>query len=175
MNMQSAKKNWIWIALVCTLAATAWVSSNDSQPAEALLPPNHAHSPEIKPPRATQLELGVTEQGASSAFSGLERPQITTEPHDLFSLDHSARDQVQVQASADSIPQMPPLPFLYAGKLIEGDQYMVFLTEGERNLAVHIGDVIDQVWRIKSIHPPQMLLSYLPLKMDATLDIGESN
>ncbi|BCM25647.1 hypothetical protein [Methyloradius palustris] len=175
MNIQSAKKNWIWIALVCTLAATAWVASSDGQPAEALLVPSHAHSTEIKAPRAAQLEPVVTEQAASSAFSGLERPQITTEPRDLFSLDHSAREQMQAQASAASIPQMPPLPFLYAGKLMEGDQYMVFLTEGERNLAVHIGDVIDQVWRIKSIHPPQMLLSYLPLKMDATLDIGESN
>lgn len=175
MNIQSAKKNWIWIALACTLVATAWVSSSDSQPAEALLVPSHAHTLEIKTSRPAQLELGVTEQPGSSAFNGLERAQITTEPHDLFSLDHSTRDQVQAQASVPSIPQMPPLPFLYAGKLMEGDQYMVFLTEGERNLAVHIGDVIDQVWRIKSIHPPQMLLSYLPLKMDATLDIGESN
>src|SRR5450830_157683 len=174
MNLQSLKKNWIWLALACTLAATAWVSSNGSQPAETLLGPNHAHSPEIKTTRPSQLEPDVTELTVSSAFGGLERTQITSEPHDLFGIDHRVSDQEKAQAQLTA-QQMPPMPFIYAGKLMEGDQYTVFLIEGERNLAVHSGDVIDQVWRVKSIHPPQMLLSYLPLKVDATLDIGESN
>ncbi len=175
--MQSVKNNWIWVALACTLGATAWVASNDNKPpAEELLAPGRVHSSETRASRPVQPVSVATAQANSLSFNGLERAQIATEPHDLFGIDHNVLDQAKAQAQAQAaIPQMPPLPFLYAGKLMEGDQYMVFLTEGERNLAVHIGDVIDQVWRIKSIHPPQMLLSYLPLKTDATLDIGESN
>ena len=78
-------------------------------------------------------------------------------------------------ASPPPKPTTPPLPFSYAGKLVEEGNALVFLTQGNRNLAVRSGDVIDGVWRVESIRPPTMMMSYLPLKTVVPLVIGETN
>lgn len=72
-------------------------------------------------------------------------------------------------------PAPPPLPFKYLGKFIDGNQVTVFVTQGDRNLAVKTGDVIDGTYRVDSIAPPMMTLTFLPLSMQQSLEIGGAN
>ena len=72
-------------------------------------------------------------------------------------------------------PAPPPLPFSYLGKVIDGNQITVFVTQGDRNLAVKTGDVIDGIYRVETIAPPMMTLTYMPLNMQQSLEIGGAN
>lgn len=101
------------------------------------------------------------------------RPRIEGEPENLFPGD--APPEEAAAAAPPPKPTTPPLPFSYAGKLVEEGNALVFLTQGNRNLAVRSGDVIDGVWRVESIRPPTMMMSYLPLKTVVPLVIGETN
>jgi hypothetical protein len=69
-------------------------------------------------------------------------------------------------------PQAPPLPFSYLGKLAEGDDTMVFLAMGDRNLVVKPGDVIDNSYRLEEVSDTHVVLTYLPLTVKQTLPIG---
>lgn len=100
------------------------------------------------------------------------RPQAAHEPGDLFP-DAQASEAESVAEVAPARPEMPPSPFVYAGKLVDEGRYRVFLSQGERNLTVQTGDVIDHVWKVEAIRPPTMVLSYLPLKTRLILPIGE--
>lgn len=69
-------------------------------------------------------------------------------------------------------PGPPPLPFAYMGKLIEGDRIVVFLSAGERNHVVEMGDTIDGTYRVDAIRAGALVLTYLPLNERQTLSIG---
>ncbi|GAA4030742.1 hypothetical protein [Actimicrobium antarcticum] len=72
-------------------------------------------------------------------------------------------------------PQAPPLPFTYLGKKMEDGRWEVFLARGEQTFIVHEQSVIDGVYRIEAITPPQMSITYLPLRHIQTLTIGGMN
>jgi hypothetical protein len=72
-------------------------------------------------------------------------------------------------------PAPPPLDFVYMGKMLEGDQLTVFLSWQNRSLLVKTGTMIDDLYRVDEIRPPQMTLTYLPLNMQQMLYIGEIN
>ncbi|MNV71270.1 hypothetical protein D3C71_1642790 [compost metagenome] len=67
------------------------------------------------------------------------------------------------------------MPFTYLGKAVDDGQVTVFVAQGDRNLVVKAGDVIDGVYRADSILPPVMTFTYLPLQMQQTLEIGVAN
>jgi len=69
-------------------------------------------------------------------------------------------------------PQAPPLPFSFFGKIIEGKQWTVFLAQQDRIHAVVVGDMIGHEYKVESITPPMMTLTYLPLKQTQSLPIG---
>lgn len=72
-------------------------------------------------------------------------------------------------------PAPPPIPFVYLGKMIEDGRALVFLNKQDRNLVVGEGDVIEGTYRVESILPPVMTLTYLPLNMKQTFPIGVFN
>jgi len=186
MNKQAMKKNHtLWIALAATLGATAWMAINDKSEPEVLVaktrraavvePTRQRNSVQVRPAQSQGRVVpnGSAEGSGSLGLISWQRPKIAREPLPLFSanmatLVTSPKDQ------PSSTPQMPVLPFIYAGKLIDEGRYTVFLLVGERSLAVHRGDVVDEVWRVHDIRPPKMIFKYLPLKLETVMDIGES-
>lgn len=155
----------LWGALLLTLAATAWVAASD-EPSEPLAVPAR------KTLRlAAAPALGVMTPVVPPAYL---RPPIEAAPEDLFGSAYPSPPE-DVAPSAPAKPTMPAFPFTYAGKMIEDGRYTIFLTQGERNLAAHLGDVVDGVWRIQSIQPPTMGLRYLPLNTEVSIAIGETN
>jgi len=69
-------------------------------------------------------------------------------------------------------PSAPPLPFTYIGKSVGQGAWEVYLARGDRTYIVREEDVIDGTYRVESIAPPLMTLTYLPLKQVQQLNIG---
>ncbi len=71
-------------------------------------------------------------------------------------------------------PSAPPLPFVYLGRYVEGGVPTFFLARGDRVLTVKEGDVVDQLYRVDSVEGSSLTLTYLPLDIKQTLDIGSA-
>ena len=71
-------------------------------------------------------------------------------------------------------PKAPPLPFIYLGRYQDAAAPVIFLVRGDRVLAVHAGDVIEGTYRVDEIAGATLRLTYLPLKIMQTLDIGNA-
>jgi len=69
-------------------------------------------------------------------------------------------------------PQAPPLPFAYIGRLVEDTDTTVFLAQGERNLVVKPGEVIDNTYKLEEVGERTVVLTYLPLSQRQTLATG---
>lgn len=69
-------------------------------------------------------------------------------------------------------PMAPPLPFTYIGKKLDGDTWEVYLARGEQAFIVATHSVIEGTYRVESIRPPQLTLTYLPLNQQQILTIG---
>jgi len=72
-------------------------------------------------------------------------------------------------------PTAPPLPFTVMGSYARpGDVAVYFLTRGDRVFDVRVGDTIDHIYSVDSAANGQLLLTYLPLKIQQTLALGGS-
>ncbi|MDB5815460.1 MAG: putative secretion system translation initiation factor [Rhodocyclales bacterium] len=79
------------------------------------------------------------------------------------------------QNAVPSAPQAPPLPFRVLGKYIEDGQTVVFLQYNDQNLAVHVGDIIADSYKVESLNGQVLSLRYIPLDLQQTLDVGGTN
>jgi len=70
-------------------------------------------------------------------------------------------------------PTAPPLPFTFIGKSVGDGAWEVYLARGDRTYVVREkGAVIDGTYRVDSIAPPVLTLTYLPLNQVQQLNIG---
>jgi len=69
-------------------------------------------------------------------------------------------------------PMAPPLPFTYLGKAAEAGHWEVFLAIGDKTYVVRDKMVIDGIYRVDAIAPPNLTLTYLPLNQVQQLNIG---
>ncbi|MES2317558.1 MAG: hypothetical protein V4631_08680 [Pseudomonadota bacterium] len=69
-------------------------------------------------------------------------------------------------------PMAPPLPFTYLGKAAQGGQWEIFLAIGDKTYVVRDKMVIDGMYRVDAIAPPNLTLTYLPLNQVQQLNIG---
>ena len=101
----------------------------------------------------------------------LDRP-----PLDLFYREQSKADMM-ISSNANNVskPTAPPLPFIYMGKLAENGNMSIFLTRDEKPYVVHMGDVIDGVYRIDAINSTILEMTYLPLSQKQTLNMISAN
>jgi hypothetical protein len=161
------KQYLLWIVLALTLAATLWVSTNEETSGAAEI---------TIPPRANKARMTIpapTMQVTELNMEKLRRAHLSETPGNLFNIDAPYPEPIETEPVEVPV-KIPPLPFVYAGKIEDNGSYIVFLSSADKNYSVTVGDVIDQ-WQVKSVHPPQMILSYLPLKSDVALIIGEMN
>jgi hypothetical protein len=69
-------------------------------------------------------------------------------------------------------PTAPPLPFAFMGSYRTDGKATYFLTAGERVYDVRVGDTLDGKYSVDGVSAGQMLLTYLPLKIQQTLMVG---
>ncbi len=113
-------------------------------------------------PRATLIGEGDDALGRSADVFG--RQDWTPPP--------PPSSAAQGKAPPPPPPMAPPLPFTFLGKAAEGGQWEVFLAIGDKTYVVRDKMVIDGVYRVDAIAPPNLTLTYLPLNQVQQLNIG---
>ena len=71
-------------------------------------------------------------------------------------------------------PTAPPIPYAYVGKQFDEQGWSVFLSRGDEVRVVRAGAALDGQYRVDRIAPPQLVLSYLPLNQQQTINIGSA-
>ena len=123
--------------------------------------PALARSSIKRPPSAMQLVVLNTsriEPPAAKLFSA-KSWAITPPPKRAFS-----PPPPPVVILPPPVPEAPPLPFVFMGKMVEGNQTTLFLVDGERVHMVTEGAVIDNLYKLEKIELGQATLRYLPLE-----------
>ena len=71
-------------------------------------------------------------------------------------------------------PTAPPLPFAFMGsyKAQDGNPTF-FLTAGDRVYDVKIGDTLDNTYSVDGVKSGQLLMTYMPLKIQQSLAVGD--
>jgi len=69
-------------------------------------------------------------------------------------------------------PSAPALPFVYVGKLLDGDKLVVFLSRQDAKYSVSAGDMIDGMYRVDKVSESAVVFTYLPLDIKQTLTIN---
>lgn len=164
-------------ALVVTLALVIWVGQEPEEPAPRARAPAEpragARAPGSQGERsaATPAPVQPGSLGLNRGGPAMEKREI----RDIFAAQTWHVEPPPTPAAA-AVPQAPPLPFTYLGKLIDRGQVTVYLASGEdRNLAVRQGDVIDGVYRVRRITPNAVTFVYIPMNKQQTLEIGRTN
>lgn len=69
-------------------------------------------------------------------------------------------------------PSAPSLPFKYIGRMQEGNETVLFLSRGGQNYTAHVGDVLDDVYRLDKIADSGAEFTYLPMNTLQKLAFG---
>lgn len=168
MTQPARKKSapWVWPALLLTIAATAWITVSEDPEGEPMV----LRAEPAGAGRAKQQDTRSEFAAALPLFT--PRVPIEYDPEDLFPGDPPT---LEPDEAAPAKPTTPPLPYTYAGRLIEHAQPIVFLQRGNHSLAVRSGEVIDGVWRLDEVTQTSLSFSYLPLGTAVPLTFGVSN
>lgn len=174
---------WIWLPL---LAGALWLAVfGDKTPARLVVTPAaSAVQPRSTSPSAKDGGAGPktsATQTQTFLLPLIPRSQLIqptrTEPataQDLFANRNWTPAPTPVKASPPPPPMAPPLPFTFLGKKLEGGTWEVFLARGEQSFVVREGSMIDNTYRVDSITPPNLSLTYMPLGQSQSLAIGET-
>lgn len=167
--MAPRRRLLLWGSLALTLVAVAWVDfGEDAGPAKKKTRQVARWAPTATPAPTAR----AVPDPAAPTLADLARRKYAAGSADLF----PARGWQPAAAITPAGPVgPPPLPFAYIGKLEETGGTVVFLLHAERTLAVRQGNVIDGTYRVEKITPQSIVLRYLPLKQQQSLDLGSAN
>jgi hypothetical protein len=69
-------------------------------------------------------------------------------------------------------PSAPSLPFKFVGMMEQtADRPTAFLAKGETLHIVKVGDIVDSVYRVESLSPTQIVVTFLPLNQRQSLSV----
>jgi hypothetical protein len=170
-NMSLRAKILIGIALIC--AAYVVMMPDKSQTIE----PTHAGGAARV---ASAAKPSTKSQTVDAFFHMKERIVNNTAAASLFSVQSwyvappPPPPQAPMVAQAPPAPTAPPLPFAFMGSYRpEGAAPIYFLTAGDRVYDVKIGDTLDNTYSVDGIKSGQLLLTYMPLKIQQSLAVGD--
>lgn len=163
------RKYAVWIALGLTLAAAVWVSQlEDAEEAVSEIS-SVEKSNELF--RLTNQESLVDKNSQIVVSNVMQRPPNKDAPNNIFTAIAPVETMLSQNAEAPTTT-VSVNPFIYAGKIVEDGKMLVFLIDGEKSHAVKAGDVIEDIWKIMSIKPPNMTIKYIPLNIEMQMEIG---
>ena len=144
-------------AIAVALIATASIVAGREKPAI-----------ELVESRPSQIEKAAT--APEIDLGKLQRAQADAPRSDPFAPRSFA--PVQQQSGAPQGP--PPLPFRYAGRLIQDGKTEVFVTRGDELISIAAGQNIDAQYRVDSISESRIRFTYVPQKTRQVLDLAEA-
>jgi len=171
------KKSVLIVILPLMGAAIAMAISDRDDASHLVEVATNTHSP------ANQRNIEPTQQVKSdSSFDLSSIKRMTPKPNknsDLF-LSKSwytappPPPAVQMIALPPPVPTAPPLPYTFSGRMIDGDQVILFLSRNGRQYTVKAGDVFDETYRLDIVTNINAVLTYLPLSIQQTLSFNST-
>ena len=168
------RKRWVVLIALLTaaLSAAAWVREGDrSADAEVVGAPVRQARPAGGRPVSREQAVERVHLEKLRLIGSADRTD------DAFAPRSWRKPSPKVTAATAVVvappPSAPPLPFAYMGRLFSDDARTVFLTQGERNLIVHEGDVIDAIYRVDRLSDAGLTFIHLPSGIRQELPIGE--
>ncbi len=156
-------------ALILLLAVLLLAASRFERADSAIAPIAEAAKPARPRPAAMHAQKTAVAERLQ-----LQRAAKTEAANDLFQSKswYVAPPPPVVAAAAEPAPTAPPLPFTYLGSYEEAGKPVYFLISGGRVFAVNPGDVVEHDYRIDGVSDSAIELTYLPLDIRQTLEIG---
>ncbi|MEZ0316334.1 MAG: hypothetical protein ACAH10_05525 [Methylophilaceae bacterium] len=160
---QDKNRRWLVLggALMLTLGATAWLATNENEELVEI---------ELAPAKARNVTTSSATSQVVATNNSLPRINVKNYPSDIF----YKIKPVEQQADEVTEPEVPPLSFVYTGKVIQDDQLRIFLSSGKKNYIAKQGDILEDVYRIDEIALPNIIFTYLPMNVAQSLSIGGS-
>ena len=158
------------LALALTLAAVVWVERGSEDTAVVPTADRPAAETAQAPAERTKYSaLGI------DGLPMRAQEDAQGDPFSARSWDEMAAAEARRDAPPRPVvPQPPPMPFTYMGRLIEDKQVAVFLTRGEQHYIVRKGDMLERSYRVEEIGDNGMVLTYLPLKRKQQLSFDSA-
>ena len=121
-------------------------------------------------------ESGAQGAGAekrAGRFALPERAPLGEPREELFG-SQSWQPPAPKVAAAPAAPVAPPMPYRFAGKLLQDGKLQVFLAKGDEVVSAREGETLDGTYRVESIDDAQITLLYLPLKHKESIPVNSS-
>lgn len=172
MMRRPSRREWILLALAAGAVALSLSLAHGGRDDDAVVEPvlsEKADKPQRKPE--------VVASAADLDLARLRRRAVGPEPANAFSSRSwyvPPPPPPPPPKVAPPPPSAPPLPFSYLGRLVEGDVRTFFLARGDRVLTVKEGDILDGIYRVDGVEGSTMSLTFLPLNIKQSLDVGSA-
>lgn len=162
----SAKQRWILLSLASVATLVAMVSADQLER-------------EAKPGKTVTAKSTRSANPAAEsviALDKLKRAPVHANAVNVFASKSWYVPPPPPKALPPPPPTAPPLPFTYMGKLSDTPGNLtIFLVRGDQVYTVKPGDVIDTIYRVEGVNAGQLTLTYLPLDVKQTINIGNDS
>jgi hypothetical protein len=169
----NARHGWLALALIVTAVVAFWPEREDEVSGlEVVQAEKHGAAGQAAEPGKAP---GAPADKAAAAAKVPERFAAKAEG-DLFPRQTwvpPPPKPKKVKPLPPPPPRPPAFPFAYLGKWVEKGSETIFLTQGDRVLQVHQGDVLAINWRLDEVTQHQLVFTYLPLDMTQTMRISQ--
>ena len=158
--MQVRHRKAIQFALLAGVVALVLIDPAPNRNAKSPVSP-------ASPQRHGQNDGSAVSPGAKGAAKALapalpERSSLGEPAGDLFG-SQSWQPPTSTVAAAPVKPIAPPMPYRFAGKLVQNGELQIFLSKGDTPIPIKPGEILDGIYRVESIGEDRVTLIYLPL------------
>ncbi len=183
-------KPMLWIALVGTVAAAVFVSSQESSdvepvvrgPGDARSASRQATTPASTPSAKSSLNMTLLGRSLNDWATRRQVPQSSEASASALALRSG---DLVAWASQQPPPPPPPPPYkpppppppmapafshAWVGRYVDNADRAV-IAGASQTWVVKVGDVMDGQWRVDAIGERQMTLTYLPLMQTKTVSM----
>lgn len=165
------RKRVLFAALAATLGLVMFELIRD-EPATSV---STRPAPDVRSADTTGRSPSLSGTGGDPRLRALpERSPLGGSRTGLFS-SHSWQSPAPKSAAViAAVPTAPPMPYRYAGKLVQGGQLSVLLSKGDTVFPIREGDTLDGAYRVEAIGETQITLMYLPMKHKESISVFSS-
>ena len=168
------RKIVIGVAFAAT-AAAAWFAPDDSADviSSASARPYAVAPPVAAPPEPVLPEIRPREADEDLGNAFAKQSWQPEAPKKVMMAAAAANAPV-IKAAAGP-PGAPSLPIRFLGRFVDDGRTAFFLQVDDRNIVAHVGDKIDDSYRLESADNGALVFTYLPLNQKQELAVGDMN
>jgi hypothetical protein len=169
LKMRTGTRKAILFAILFGLVAYVVFDAMEERVSPGAAAPASKKSERSQEAAAAPGDAGA--EARAGRFALPERPPLGEPRADLFGSHSWQPPPPKVIAAPPPKPVAPPVPYRFAGQLIQGERPEVLLAKGDSVIPVGKGDTLDGVYRVEAIDETQITLLYLPLKQKQTIPV----